>query len=135
MTSVVQEGTAIRARQLDRPLAGKTGTTNQSRNAWFAGFSPELVSVVWVGFDDNQSMGRLTGSSAALPIWINFMGPALKEAPKNQFVPPPEVVFRRVDRDTGAPTDDIGSIEEVFVLGTEPDEATEVLPSLFIEDE
>lgn len=135
MTSVVQEGTAIRARQLDRPLAGKTGTTNQSRNAWFAGFSPELVSVVWVGFDDNQSMGRLTGSSAALPIWINFMGPALKEAPKNQFVPPPEVVFRRVDRDTGAPTDDIGSIEEVFVVGTEPDEATEVLPSLFIEDE
>ena len=88
-----------------------------------------------MGFDDNQSMGRLTGSRAALPIGIAFMAPALRAPPKNQFVPPPEVIFRRVDRDTGAPTNDIGSIEEVFVTGTEPDEATEILPSLFIDDE
>jgi penicillin-binding protein 1A len=135
MTSVVQEGTAAKARRLERPLAGKTGTTNQSKNAWFGGFSPELVSVVWVGFDDNTSMGKLTGSSAALPIWVNFMEEALKSIPKTQFIPPSDVVFRRVDRDTGEPTNDVGSIEEVFLPGTEPEMQSQELPSLFIEDE
>lgn len=135
LTSVVQEGTGVRARKLGRTLAGKTGTTNQSRNAWFAGFSPELVSVVWVGFDDNSSMGKLTGSSAALPIWVDFMDKALRSIPKTQFTPPPDVVFRRVDRHTGEPTDDEGGIEEVFLPGTEPQVQSRELPSLFIEDQ
>ena len=132
MQSVVEEGTAVRAQRLGRSLAGKTGTTNRSRNAWFAGFSPELVAVTWVGFDDNSPLGKLTGSSAALPIWVDYMESALNGKPKLPFRPPSNVVFRRVDADSGQASSDIGSIEEVFVAGTEPDESTDELPSIFI---
>jgi len=135
MQSVIEEGTGIRAKRLKRALAGKTGTTNQSRNAWFAGFSPDTVAVSWVGFDDNSPMGRATGSSAALPIWINYLEHALKDTPRLPFKPPPEVVFRRVDADTGTINNDVGSIEEVFVAGTAPEEGTQELESIFIDDE
>ena len=97
MRSVVEEGTATRALVLDRPLAGKTGTSNESRDVWFGGFSAELVAVVWVGFDDNASLGRATGGSTALPIWIRFMGRALEGVPRRDFRPPDDVVFVKVD--------------------------------------
>ncbi len=135
MRSVVEEGTATRALVLDRPLAGKTGTSQESRNVWFSGFSAELVATVWVGFDDNSPMGHATGSSAALPAWIDFMGRALSGVPVRAFTPPPEVVFVRVDATTGQPTDDPSGIEMAFVAGTEPSRATQALPSIFIEDE
>ncbi len=135
MQSVIEEGTGVRAKRLQRALAGKTGTTNQSRNAWFAGFSPETVAVTWVGLDDNSSMGKATGSSAALPIWVDYLEDALHDTPRLPFKPPPEVVFRRVDADTGTISNDIGSIEEVFVAGTAPEEAAQDLESLFIDDE
>ena len=135
MQSVIEEGTGIRAKRLQRALAGKTGTTNQSRNAWFAGFSPETVAVTWVGLDDNAPMGKATGSSAALPIWVDYLEEALQDTPRLPFKPPPEVVFRRVDADTGSISNDIGSIEEVFVAGTAPEEAAQDLESLFIDDE
>lgn len=135
MTSVVERGTAQRAKVLDRTLAGKTGTTNESRNVWFSGFSPELTATVWVGFDDNSSMGRLTGSSGALPIWIRFMGAALAGIPAREFTAPEDVVTVNVDPATGEPSSAEDAIEEVFIAGTEPTQANRPLPSIFTEDD
>ncbi|MEZ0312623.1 MAG: penicillin-binding protein 1A [Myxococcota bacterium] len=135
MRSVVEGGTATRALVLDRPVAGKTGTSNESRNVWFGGFSPELAAMVWVGFDDNAPLGRATGGSAALPIWIRFMGRALDGVPRRDFAAPPDVVFVKVDADSGEPSEDIGSIEEVFVAGTEPTPAKQTLKPIFEEDD
>jgi len=125
MQSVVQEGTATRARQLRRPVAGKTGTTNGQRDAWFAGFTPQLVAVVWVGFDEPRSLGRHeTGGRAALPIWVRFMNAALKGKPKLPFKQPAHVVVQRIDPATGllAPEGTTDVLEEYFVEGTEPKE-------------
>ncbi len=135
MRSVVEEGTATKALVLDRPLAGKTGTSNESRNVWFSGFSAELVATVWVGYDDNSPLGRATGGSTALPIWINFMGAALAGVPVGEFTPPPDVTFVRVDADTGEPSDDVGSIEEAFIAGSEPVKEKQNLNSIFLEDD
>jgi penicillin-binding protein 1A len=135
MRSVVDEGTATRALVLDRPLAGKTGTSNESRNVWFGGFSRELVAVVWAGFDDNKPLGRAYGSNTALPIWIRYMGRALDGVPQREFEPPEDVAFARVDPLTGRPSEEASAIEETFVAGTEPTEATAPLPSIFIEDD
>jgi penicillin-binding protein 1A len=135
MRSVVEGGTATRALVLDRPVAGKTGPSNESRTVWFGGFSPELAAMVWVGFDDNAPLGRATGGSAALPIWIRFMGRALDGVPRRDFAAPPDVVFVKVDADSGEPSEDIGSIEEVFVAGTEPTPAKQTLRPIFEEDD
>jgi penicillin-binding protein 1A len=134
MRSVIENGTGQRAKVLERPLAGKTGTTNRSRNVWFGGFSPELTAVVWVGFDNNDPLGPITGSSGALPIWIRFMGRALTGVPPRAFEPPPEVVTLTIDPISGEPSDGEDAIEEVFVAGTEPEPTTHPLPSLFTED-
>ncbi|MBI5508269.1 MAG: PBP1A family penicillin-binding protein [Deltaproteobacteria bacterium] len=131
MRSVVEEGTATKALVLDRPLAGKTGTSNESRNVWFGGFSAELVAVVWVGFDDNASLGKATGGGTALPVWIRFMGRALDGVPRRDFQPPADVVFVRIDPDTGRLSRDIGNIEAAFLAGTEPNESKERLPSVY----
>ena len=87
LEEVVQMGTAIRARELGRPLAGKTGTTNDFTDAWFIGFSPSLTAGVWVGFDDKQtSLGKKeSGAKAALPIWMGFMKAALGDKPPEDF--------------------------------------------------
>jgi penicillin-binding protein 1A len=125
MQSVVQEGTAQRARRLRRPVAGKTGTTNDQRDAWFAGFTPQLVAVVWVGFDTPRRLGRHeTGGRAALPIWVRFMRKALRNRPKRPFRQPPGVVVQRIDQVSGllAPEGATDVLEEVFVAGTEPKE-------------
>ncbi len=124
LTSVIQAGTARRARRLGRPAAGKTGTTNRSRDAWFVGYTPDLVAGVWVGYDTyERSLGHgEAGGRTAVPIWLAFMRAALKGQPVRNFPQPPDVVVRRIDPRTGllAPPDMTDAIEEVFVAGTEP---------------
>jgi penicillin-binding protein 1A len=89
LQGVVQNGTAVAVSALGRPLAGKTGTTNDYRSAWFVGYSPDLVVGVFVGFDDNRSLGSgETGSQAAVPIFVEFMREALRDAPRADFKPP-----------------------------------------------
>jgi penicillin-binding protein 1A len=124
MTSVVERGTATDARALGRPAAGKTGTTNEARDAWFVGFVPQLVAGGWVGYDDLTPLGRREyGGRAALPMWLGYMQEALEGVPVRDFGPPPAgVVVRRVDPSTGllAAPDARDGVDELFVEGTEP---------------
>jgi penicillin-binding protein 1A len=104
MQDVVRYGTAARASQLGRSdIAGKTGTTNDARDTWFAGYNPDQVAITWMGFDQPRSLGRReTGSQSALPIWINFMGTALKGRPQKGWPMPPGIISVTIDPDTGA---------------------------------
>lgn len=125
LQSVVREGTGGAARKLGRPAAGKTGTSNRLRDAWFVGFTPELVTGVWVGYDDRRSLGRhQTGGSTAAPIWTDFMTKALAGQPVRSFEKPEGVVTVAINPETGqraAPgTGD--AFVEVFLEGTEPQE-------------
>jgi len=123
MRSVVDEGTgaAARAGGFALDAAGKTGTTNDLRDAWFVGFTPELLTVVWVGLDDNQPIG-LTGSQAAVPIWTEFMKAALAGHADAQFEPPEGISFVEIDRDTGKIATPYcpRTMAESFITGTEP---------------
>lgn len=103
LRTAVREGTGRRAMTLGRnDLAGKTGTTNETVDAWFAGFNPELVAVSWVGYDTPKSLGRIeTGSRAALPIWIDFMRDALADRPDGEFIVPAGIIQARVNAATG----------------------------------
>jgi penicillin-binding protein 1B len=129
LRSVLNEGTgaAVRASGFSLDAAGKTGTTNDLRDAWFVGFTPELLTVVWVGLDGNQALG-LSGSQAALPIWTSFMTRALAGHPDRTFDVPDNVTFVDVDRDTGqiAGPGCLRVIRESFLIGTEPTEMCEV---------
>jgi membrane carboxypeptidase/penicillin-binding protein len=123
MRSVLNEGTGSGARALGFSLdgAGKTGTTNDLRDAWFVGFTPELLAVVWVGFDDNQPLG-LSGTQAAVPIWASFMLKALAGRANVPLEPPEGISFAEIDRDTGklaTPTCP-RVLSEAFLAGTEP---------------
>ena len=90
LEGVVQFGTARAALSLKLPLAGKTGTTNDFTDAWFMGFSPQLTSGVWIGFDEKKSLGaKESGARAALPMWMDFMKSALAGKDPGQFAPPP----------------------------------------------
>lgn len=123
LEGVIERGTAKKLSELGRPLAGKTGTTNESKDAWFVGFSPDLVVGVFVGFDEPKSMGkRETGSSAAAPIWGDFMKEALKDTPPMPFRVPAGIKNVRVNAKTGrlAQAGDSDVIWEAFVTGTEP---------------
>ncbi|HEX13984.1 MAG TPA: penicillin-binding protein 1A [Desulfurella acetivorans] len=89
MQDVIKEGTGVAAQALGRPAAGKTGTTNESRDNWFIGFTPQLVTGVWVGYDDNRSCGpTAVGATMALPIWLNYMQNALAGKPVENWQPP-----------------------------------------------
>jgi penicillin-binding protein 1A len=103
MRDVVRSGTAARAMKLGRnDLAGKTGTTNDFIDAWFCGYNPRLVAVSWIGFDTPQTLGRNeTGASAALPIWMSYMGVVLNGVAEEVLAPPPGVVSAQVDPETG----------------------------------
>jgi penicillin-binding protein 1A len=125
MTSVVQEGTGKAAQVLARPIAGKTGTSNRVRDAWFVGYTPELVTGVWVGFDDLRPLGRKeSGAHSALPIWIDIMKAALKGRPAVEFPMPAGIVSARIDPKSGklAYDNQPDAIDEVFLEGTEPTE-------------
>jgi penicillin-binding protein 1B len=129
MRSVLNEGTgaAARANGFTLDAAGKTGTTNDLRDAWFAGFTPELLTVVWVGFDDNQPVG-LSGARAALPIWTQFMKSALAGRASVPFAVPDGIVFADIDAQTGklATPNCPKIISESFIAGTEPREVCEL---------
>lgn len=130
LQGVVQRGTATKLNSLGRPLAGKTGTTNDAKDAWFIGFTPDLVAGVYVGFDEPRSLGRReTGSSAALPIFKQFMETALKDEPIVPFRVPSGVNMVRVNAKTGRPatSSDKDSIWEAFVPGTEPNNQQYIL--------
>jgi penicillin-binding protein 1B len=123
MEGVLDYGTAHGARRqgFKRPAAGKTGTTNDYCDAWFAGFTPDLMAVVWVGFDHKRPL-RLAGAEAALPIWTEFMKEATAGLPPNPFTPPPGVVMARIDPASGmlATPRCPESLEEAFYRGSEP---------------
>jgi penicillin-binding protein 1B len=129
MRSVLNEGTGAGARALGFTLdaAGKTGTTNDLRDAWFVGFTPELLTVVWVGFDDNQPVG-LSGAQAALPIWTQFMKTALAGRASVPFEVPEGIAFMEIDADTGklATPSCPKVITEAFIAGTEPMQVCDV---------
>ena len=99
LRDVVRSGTAARALSLKRSdLAGKTGTTNDSHDAWFAGYQPGIAAVAWVGFDQPRKLGdRETGGGLALPVWISYMGRALKGVPEHVPEPPDGLVFSNGD--------------------------------------
>jgi penicillin-binding protein 1A len=122
LEDVVQSGTGIRARVLGRPVAGKTGTTNEFADAWFVGYTPNLAAGVWVGFDDRRSLGdREAGASVALPVWVAFMKEALAQLPVQAFPIPDGIVFAKVDTKTGglAASGEAAKVE-IFVRDTEP---------------
>ncbi len=123
LEGVVQRGTGVRIKSLNRPLAGKTGTTNESKDTWFIGFSPDLVTGVFVGFDGPKSLGkRETGSSVAAPIFKEFMQEALRDVPPMPFRVPPGIRQVRIDANDGtrAQPGDKEVIWEAFLIGTEP---------------
>jgi penicillin-binding protein 1A len=126
MTSILRDtisyGTAQAANVLGRKdLAGKTGTTNDHRDAWFNGFNRDLVAISWVGFDQNQSLGKgETGGRAALPMWIDYMRVVLDGVPEKALVPPPGIVTATINRETGKPAaaGEPDSMQEYFIEGT-----------------
>ncbi|MFO0736899.1 MAG: PBP1A family penicillin-binding protein [Labilithrix sp.] len=140
MESVVDHGTAQKAKSLGRRVAGKTGTSNDSKDTWFAGFSPEITAVAWVGYDDNKHLGAgEAGGVTALPAWISVMDAAHKGKPRSEFARPPGVTTVAIDPKTGklkAEGSEGEPIDEVFLTGTEPTESASeapdagVLPSL-----
>ena len=123
MEGVLDYGTGHAARKqgFTRPAAGKTGTTNDYGDAWFAGFTPDLLTVVWVGFDHKRSL-NLAGAEAALPIWAQFMKAATAGLPANPFTPPPGVSLVRIDPASGllATPACPETLEEAFYKGDEP---------------
>jgi penicillin-binding protein 1A len=123
LTSVIEEGTGARAKALGRPAAGKTGTSNQARDAWFVGYTPTLVAGVWVGFDDHRPLGpKEGGGRSALPIWIEVMKSAHAERKPEPFPVPVGIVTARIDKATGllAYEGEQDAVEEVFLEGTAP---------------
>ncbi|OYQ32650.1 penicillin-binding protein [Niveispirillum lacus] len=123
LEGVVQRGTGVRLREIGKPLAGKTGTTNDAMDAWFVGFSPDLAVGVFVGYDQPRSMGdHESGSTIAVPIVKDFMTAALKDAPATPFRVPPGLQMVRVDPETGQPASpgQRNAIWEGFIPGTEP---------------
>jgi penicillin-binding protein 1A len=128
MQDVVKHGTAMKAMELGRQdLAGKTGTTSDSMDAWFAGFHPTLVAVTWIGYDTPQSLGeRETGGGAALPIWMGYMGEILKGVPEVEYTMPEHVVTARIN-DNGL-RDPKGNRIEYFYEENLPPEQGEVVP-------
>ena len=127
LEGVVQNGTGWRAKALGRPVAGKTGTTNDLFDAWFLGYTPRLTTGVWVGFDEEASLGQHeTGSRAASPIWVAFMKRVLKDTPVRVFQVPEGVVFTQIDAETGLLPipESKETIFECFKEGTVPTEIT-----------
>ena len=136
LRDTISYGTAQAANVLNRKdLAGKTGTTNDHRDAWFNGFNNDLVAISWIGFDTNRPLGKgETGGHAALPMWIDYMRVVLDGVPEKPLVPPPGIVTAHINRETGKPAapsdpnamleyfmqDTVGSGTDVLEDGTAP---------------
>jgi penicillin-binding protein 1A len=124
MMDVVRRGTGKKAMELGRnDLAGKTGTTNEQRDAWFSGYNSEIVTSVWVGFDSHEPLGRNeVGGKAAMPIWIDFMRAALRDIPDQALEVPEGITQARIDPDSGllATIENRDAIVEVFAMGSLP---------------
>ena len=123
LQGVIQNGTGKKARNISPSLGGKTGTTSDYIDAWFIGFSSRLVTGVWVGFDDNKTLGwPESGSKAALPIWIDIMKSGINLYPDNEVTLPLGMVNVLIDRDSGrlASANTVDPILEIYVEGTEP---------------
>lgn len=124
MQDVVTVGTGKRVAELGRhDLAGKTGTTNDQRDAWFSGYNPDVVATAWVGYDQPATLGRYeVGGSTAAPIWIDYMRTALQGIPDRPVAPPPGIVQATINKETGKLTDatDPKAMQEYFVQGTLP---------------
>ncbi len=123
LESVIQHGTGQKAKALNRPAAGKTGTTNDTYDAWFIGYSREYIAGAWVGFDDERPLGKTeTGAAAALPIWLGFMQRALVNVPVKVFEAPEGIVFTKIDAETGLlpVPESRKTIFECFKEGTVP---------------
>lgn len=134
MKDVIKRGTATRALQLGRnDIAGKTGTTNDHFDAWFAGYNPKQVAIAWIGYDKPKPLGGSeTGGTAALPIWIKYMATALKGMPDVEPELPDGVLALRIDPITGVRADnDENGIYEYFYHENPPPEVEMQLPSLF----
>src|SRR6266540_3306835 len=118
LRGVVERGTGQAAKALGRPIAAKTGTTNDYSNAWFIGFTPRLATGVWVGYDRPRSLGRdETGSRVAVPIWVGYMGKVLGDSPKEDFPVPDRVVSMLIDEDPSGEC--LRPVPMAFVKGTE----------------
>jgi penicillin-binding protein 1A len=121
LEGVVQYGTGWRARALGRPVAAKTGTTDEFFDAWFIGYSPEYITGVWVGFDEERAIGdNETGSQAASPIWVALMTRLLKDRLVKDFSVPEGIEFMRVDPKTGEASTARQAILESFKDGSGP---------------
>ncbi|HEX4049170.1 MAG TPA: PBP1A family penicillin-binding protein, partial [Elusimicrobiota bacterium] len=126
MKGVVQNGTGQGAKRLGRPLAGKTGTSNDNRDLWFIGYTPDLVATAWMGYDDFSTLGRKdwTGGTTVLPWWTDIMAYVLKDMPKRDFPVPPGITFATIDSQTGllfgpnCPRKN--KLLEAFATGTQP---------------
>ena len=127
MSDVIRRGTGRRALALGRnDLSGKTGTTNDRRDAWFSGFNAGLVATVWVGFDQERTLGRQEeGARTALPMWIYYMREALRGQPESRLPMPEGVVTARVSSTSGEPVGpaDPDAVFEYFLAGTVPGSA------------
>ena len=125
LEGVITDGTGRRAKVIQYPMAGKTGTTDDFSDAWFVGFTPSLVCGVWIGFDQKQSIGpKETGSRAALPIWVDFFKKILAGKPREHFMKPGNVAFVPIDRETGLRASVESGCKDVileaFARGSEP---------------
>ena len=130
MKGVVQRGTGVRAAVLKRPLAGKTGTSQDSKDMWFIGMTPDLTAGAWMGYDDQIMMSKQdwTGGSTVLPWWTEIMSSVFKDMPVRDFTVPDGITFVTIDQDSGKlalPTCK-KKLLEAFVAGTEPHEFCDV---------
>ncbi|MBC6427870.1 MAG: PBP1A family penicillin-binding protein [Cellvibrionales bacterium] len=138
LRDVVDKGTGRRAKKLGRAdLAGKTGTTNGPRDAWFAGYNRHLVATAWLGFDDNSLLGGESGATAALPIWVDFMRGALAGVPEQSFTEPFGLIRARIDPKTGARAQPgaTGAIFEYFLRENGPAAAAPAAQSTPADDD
>jgi penicillin-binding protein 1A len=127
LSSVVDHGTGAAAKSLARPVAGKTGTSNDAKDAWFVGYSTDIVCATWTGYDDSRSLGgREQGASSALPAWVSFMKAAHEKRPPTEFPRPLGIVIARIDPATGlrAYEGEVDAMDEMFLAGTEPFETS-----------
>ena len=129
LEGVVQNGTGRSVKALNRPVAGKTGTTNDQHDAWFVGYTPELLAAVWVGYDDHRTLGtKGSGGRVAAPIWLDFMKVAMADRPVRDFDMPDGIACTHIDPESGlrARAGNVSAYMECFKRGTVPEQFTPI---------